>query len=103
LYFNALNVEDLLQTSSLSDNLGYKSDELEECVLILHDLYLSRKAASLKAVREKYKQHKVIVLPFLFVVVKSYYDKLSDLNSLFVTVQICGKLACTTRGTKPLL
>ncbi|KAK2445666.1 cyclin [Trifolium repens] len=45
-------------TSSLSDNLGYKSDELEECVLILHDLYLSRKAASLKAVREKYKQHK---------------------------------------------
>jgi NADH:ubiquinone oxidoreductase subunit E len=25
------------------------------------------------------------------------------LNSLFVTVQICGKLACTTRGTKPLL
>ncbi|GAU36522.1 hypothetical protein TSUD_316480 [Trifolium subterraneum] len=46
------------KTSSLSDNLGYKSNELEECVLILHDLYLSRRAASLKAVREKYKQHK---------------------------------------------
>ncbi|CAJ2640923.1 unnamed protein product [Trifolium pratense] len=45
-------------TSSLSESLGYKSNELEECVLILHDLYLSRRAASLKAVREKYKQHK---------------------------------------------
>jgi cyclin A len=95
-----------LQTSSLSDSLGYKSDELEECVLILHDLYLSRRAASLKAVREKYKQHKVIVcftLSVCCIVVKFYYDRLSDLNSLFVTVQICGKLACTTRGTKSLL
>lgn len=45
-------------TSSLSECLFYKSAELEECVLILHDLYLVRRAASLKAVREKYKQHK---------------------------------------------
>ncbi|KAK7351609.1 hypothetical protein VNO77_11184 [Canavalia gladiata] len=43
---------------SLAEILGYKSIELKECVLILHDLYLSRKAASLQAVREKYKQHK---------------------------------------------
>lgn len=59
--FNAINAENLLQTSSLSESLGYKSVELEECVLILHDIYLSRKAGSLKAVREKYKQHRVIV------------------------------------------
>ncbi|TKY75009.1 putative cyclin-A3-1 [Spatholobus suberectus] len=37
---------------------GYKPVELKECVLILHDLYLSRKAVSFQAVREKYKQHK---------------------------------------------
>ncbi|KDP41661.1 hypothetical protein JCGZ_16068 [Jatropha curcas] len=36
----------------------YKSSELKECVLIIHDLYLSRRGAGLQAVREKYKQHK---------------------------------------------
>ncbi|XP_020222823.1 putative cyclin-A3-1 [Cajanus cajan] len=45
-------------TSSLCECSGYKSDELKECVLILHDLYLSRKAPDFKAVRDKYKQHK---------------------------------------------
>ncbi|KAL2346451.1 hypothetical protein Fmac_000451 [Flemingia macrophylla] len=45
-------------TSSLCECTGYKSLELKECVLILHDLYFSRKAGSFQAVREKYKQHK---------------------------------------------
>ncbi|RDX60205.1 putative cyclin-A3-1, partial [Mucuna pruriens] len=45
-------------TSSLCEFSGYKSVELKECVLILHDLYFSRKAASFQSVREKYKQHK---------------------------------------------
>ncbi|KAL1345020.1 hypothetical protein HN51_018812 [Arachis hypogaea] len=45
-------------TSSLCECSGYTSLELKECVLILHDLYLSRRAASLSAVRDKYKQHK---------------------------------------------
>ncbi|XP_047180289.1 putative cyclin-A3-1 [Vigna umbellata] len=45
-------------TPSLSECSGYKSAELKECVLILHDLYLLRKAASFKAVRDKYKQQK---------------------------------------------
>ncbi|KAG5048189.1 hypothetical protein JHK85_009292 [Glycine max] len=57
----ALKVENLLQTSSLCECSGYKPAELKECVLILHDLYLSRKAASFKAVREKYKHQKIIV------------------------------------------
>ncbi|KAG5033993.1 hypothetical protein JHK87_008903 [Glycine soja] len=54
----ALKVENLLQTSSLCECSGYKPIELKECVLILHDLYFSRKAESFKAVREKYKQPK---------------------------------------------
>ncbi|KAG4953573.1 hypothetical protein JHK82_039192 [Glycine max] len=37
----------------------YKPADLKECVLNLHDLYLSRRGASLQAVREKYKQHKL--------------------------------------------
>ncbi|KAH1109733.1 hypothetical protein AAZX31_04G042500 [Glycine max] len=45
-------------TSSLCECSGYKPIELKECVLILHDLYFSRKAESFKAVREKYKQPK---------------------------------------------
>ena len=43
---------------SLSECSGYKPAELKECVKILHDLYLLRKAASFKAVRDKYKQQK---------------------------------------------
>jgi cyclin A len=71
-----------LQTSSLCECLGYESADLEECVTMLHDLYLSRRAASFKAVRDKYKQNKVIVLTFnlAFVIVNSYYCKLIDLN-----------------------
>ncbi|KAL2346452.1 hypothetical protein Fmac_000452 [Flemingia macrophylla] len=45
-------------TSSLCECLGYKPVELKECVFILHDLFLSRKATFFKAVREKYKQQK---------------------------------------------
>ncbi|MBA0597179.1 hypothetical protein Gorai_006994 [Gossypium raimondii] len=46
-------------SSALQRNLGYKASDLKECVLILHDLYLSRRGDSLHAVRVKYKQHKV--------------------------------------------
>ncbi|RDX89048.1 putative cyclin-A3-1, partial [Mucuna pruriens] len=45
-------------SSSLRECSGYKPAELKECVLILHDLYLSRKVASFQAIREKYKQQK---------------------------------------------
>ncbi|CAJ2640931.1 cyclin-a3-1-like protein [Trifolium pratense] len=45
-------------TSLLCECSGYESADLEECVTMLHDLYLSRREASLKAVREKYKQQK---------------------------------------------
>ncbi|KAK7310791.1 hypothetical protein RJT34_08524 [Clitoria ternatea] len=36
----------------------YKPANLMECVLNLHDLYLSRRGGSLQAVRDKYKKHK---------------------------------------------
>ncbi|XP_058783138.1 G2/mitotic-specific cyclin C13-1-like [Vicia villosa] len=45
-------------TLSLHESLGYGSDDLEDCATILHDLYLSRRAASLKTVRDKYKRSK---------------------------------------------
>ncbi|PIN22107.1 G2/Mitotic-specific cyclin A [Handroanthus impetiginosus] len=37
---------------------GYKAADLKECVCIIHDLQLRRRASSLVAVREKYNQHK---------------------------------------------
>lgn len=37
---------------------GYKAADLKECVLIIHDLQLSRRGATLVAVRDKYKLHK---------------------------------------------
>ncbi|CAN0905538.1 CYCA3-4 [Linum grandiflorum] len=44
--------------SSLQKYSGYGAAELKECVLILHDLYLSRRGGGLQSVRDKYKQHK---------------------------------------------
>ncbi|KAI5655228.1 hypothetical protein M9H77_32415 [Catharanthus roseus] len=44
--------------SLLQHNSGYKPADLKECVLIIHDLQLSKRGSSLVAVRDKYKQHK---------------------------------------------
>jgi len=49
-----------LQNSALHQLTRYKPADFKECVLNIHDLYLSRKGPSLQAVREKYKQHKVM-------------------------------------------
>ncbi|KAK4374352.1 hypothetical protein RND71_005029 [Anisodus tanguticus] len=37
---------------------GYRAADLKECVLVIHDLQLSRRGSSLGAVRDKYKLHK---------------------------------------------
>ncbi|XP_059286570.1 G2/mitotic-specific cyclin C13-1-like [Lycium ferocissimum] len=37
---------------------GYRAADLKECVLIIHDLQLSRRGSTLAAVRDKYKLHK---------------------------------------------
>ncbi|KAJ8539526.1 hypothetical protein K7X08_013778 [Anisodus acutangulus] len=37
---------------------GYKGADLKDCVLIIHDLQLSRRGSNLAAVRGKYKLHK---------------------------------------------
>ncbi|CAL0322484.1 unnamed protein product [Lupinus luteus] len=44
--------------SALHHLTRYEPSDLKECILNIHDLYLSRRGGSLKAVREKYKQHK---------------------------------------------
>jgi len=49
-----------LQNLALHQLTRYKPADFKECVLNIHDLYLSRRGTSLQAVREKYKQHKVI-------------------------------------------
>ncbi|KAF5747021.1 putative cyclin A [Tripterygium wilfordii] len=38
--------------------LGYRTGDMKDCVLIIHNLYLSRRGGGLRVVREKYKQHK---------------------------------------------
>ncbi|KAK7352457.1 hypothetical protein VNO80_17879 [Phaseolus coccineus] len=92
-------------TSSLCGCSGYEAVELKECVIILHDLYLSRKAASFKAIREKYKQHKVLIFFIYFVIIyfSSDFDKLSDLKSSTGTVQVRSKLAFSSTCAKSLL
>ncbi|XP_031119652.1 putative cyclin-A3-1 isoform X2 [Ipomoea triloba] len=43
---------------ALQQYSGYKPSSLKQCVLIIHDLQLSRRGGALIAIREKYKQHK---------------------------------------------
>ncbi|KAG5375850.1 hypothetical protein IGI04_040446 [Brassica rapa subsp. trilocularis] len=42
----------------LEEYTKYKASDLQQCVGIIHDLYLSRRGNVLEAVRNKYKQHK---------------------------------------------
>ncbi|XP_062098188.1 putative cyclin-A3-1 isoform X3 [Humulus lupulus] len=54
------------QTFSLQNHSRYTPPELKQCVLIIHDLYLSRRGGSYQASRRKYKQHKfksVAIMP----------------------------------------
>lgn len=67
---------------ALENNTGYKAADLKECVLIIHDLYLSRRGGSLQAVREKYKQHKfkcVANTPSPPEIPASYFEDVNDL------------------------
>ncbi|GJZ36555.1 G2/mitotic-specific cyclin C13-1-like protein [Tanacetum coccineum] len=43
---------------ALEQLCGYKLSDLRECVQVLHDLQLSKRATALVAIREKYKQQK---------------------------------------------
>ena len=43
----------------LEEYTKYKAADLQECVGIIHDLYLRRRGGALQAVRDKYKHHKV--------------------------------------------
>lgn len=44
--------------AALQQDSGYKPADFKDCVLIIHDLQLSKRGSSLMAVRDKYKQHK---------------------------------------------
>ncbi|KAK3231280.1 hypothetical protein Dsin_003161 [Dipteronia sinensis] len=62
---------------------GYKAADIKECVLIIHDLYLSRRGGALHAVREKYKQHKfkyVANLPSSPEIPMSYFEDVKELK-----------------------
>ncbi|KAI7735907.1 hypothetical protein M8C21_008622 [Ambrosia artemisiifolia] len=61
---------------------GYKPSDLKECVEILHDLQLSRRAGNLVAIREKYNQHKfkcVSGLSSPSVIPTSYFEDIKTL------------------------
>ncbi|MBA0810018.1 hypothetical protein Gohar_002040 [Gossypium harknessii] len=81
-------------SSALQRNLGYKASDLKECVLILHDLYLSRRGDSLHAVREKYKQHKfkyVATIPASPEIPASYFKDVQEVEIIDVEdVQVVG-------------
>ncbi|KAF3446589.1 hypothetical protein FNV43_RR11769 [Rhamnella rubrinervis] len=67
--------------STLQKYSGYKPDDLRECVLTIHDLYLSRRGGSLHAIREKYKHHKykcVSTVPSPPMIPVAYFE---DINS----------------------
>ncbi|GMI82672.1 cyclin-dependent protein kinase 3;2 [Hibiscus trionum] len=74
-------------SSAMQEYSGYKASELKECVLILHDLYLSRRGGALQAVREKYKQHKfkcVATMPACPEIPSSYFEEFQEFEAVKV-------------------
>ncbi|KAM4121617.1 hypothetical protein ACB094_01G019300 [Castanea mollissima] len=67
--------------SALQMYSGYKPADLKECVLIIHDLYLSRRSGTFQAVRGKYKQHKfkcVATMPSPPEIPASYFEDVRE-------------------------
>ncbi|XWS21257.1 hypothetical protein CRYUN_Cryun30bG0040100 [Craigia yunnanensis] len=70
-------------SSAMQQYSGYKASDLKECVLIIHDLYLSRRGGALQAVREKYKQHKfkcVAIMPASPDIPASYFEDVQEID-----------------------
>ncbi|KAH1065553.1 hypothetical protein J1N35_030540 [Gossypium stocksii] len=80
-------------SSAVQEYSGYKASDLKECVLIIHDLYLSRRGGALQAVREKYKQHKfkcVATMPASPEIPASYFEDVQEVDVSYVeNVQSC--------------
>ncbi|KAG4147247.1 hypothetical protein ERO13_D05G210300v2 [Gossypium hirsutum] len=80
-------------SSAVQEYSGYKASDLKECVLIIHDLYLSRRGGALQAVREKYKQHKfkcVATMPASPEIPASYFEDVQEVDVSYVEdVQSC--------------
>ena len=55
-----------LQNRKLEQWTEYKASDLKDCVRAIHDLQSQRRAASLVAVSEKYKQNKVTTTTLSF-------------------------------------
>ncbi|KAM7517022.1 hypothetical protein LguiA_006605 [Lonicera macranthoides] len=68
-------------SSTLHENSGYKAADLKECVLIIHELQLSKRGSSLVAVRDRYKHHKfkcVSTLSSLPEIPNSFFDGVKE-------------------------
>lgn len=67
--------------ATLQQYSGYKPADLKDCVLIIHDLYVSRRGGPLQVIREKYKQHKfkyVASMPSPSEIPASYFEDLKE-------------------------
>ncbi|RRT52180.1 hypothetical protein B296_00017889 [Ensete ventricosum] len=62
--FGMPNIPSLfLQNKKMEECTGYKVSDLKDCIRAILGLQLSKKAPSLVAIRDKYKQHRVHVYP----------------------------------------
>ena len=75
---------------------------MKECVQVLHDLQLSRRAAALVAIREKYKQHKVCVTLYTFLISYMVFAVNIRLKiyDVIVTVQMRLGIVISIRDTR---
>lgn len=48
--------------ATLQHYTGYRASDLENCVKVIHDLQRNTKNCTLPAIREKYRQHKVMLV-----------------------------------------
>lgn len=82
---------------------GYKPSELEKCVRAIHELQRNTKNCTLPAIREKYRQHKVIFwCRFRSIMLEVFLNCVIDeddwffMGYMYVFLIIVGLLPCSS-------
>lgn len=65
-----------MQNHTLEHYTSYKASELKATVLAMHELQLNLNGSSLNAIREKYRQPKVLIVSFDHEIIRTGRDQL---------------------------
>lgn len=86
VYLSKLTLEPSVHPwdATLVHYTGYRVSELEKCVRAIHELQVNTKNCTLPAIRDKYRQHKVLTFSSSSFCLHTNFDYLILITSLLV-------------------